>query len=80
MTFVPIFNVYFFSLQALLVGSNLSEAYERVRNTLPASWKNSWKLWPAVTAFSFTYIEPQSRFLFGGRLFPVHLHFPGDGG
>ena len=67
LVFTPIFNSYFFSMQSLLAGSTVKEAYERVRNTLPTSFVNSCKLWPAVTAFSFWYIQPQFRFLFAGK-------------
>lgn len=27
---------------------------------------NSWKLWPAVTAFSFTFVDAQYRSIFAG--------------
>lgn len=33
---------------------------------LPISFVNSCKLWPAVTAFSFTYVPPQFRNVFSG--------------
>ncbi|KAI6893160.1 hypothetical protein KC318_g20874, partial [Hortaea werneckii] len=35
-------------------------------DTVPVSWKNSWKVWPFVTAFSFTFIPPESRSVFAG--------------
>ena len=34
--------------------------------TVPVSWVNSWKVWPMVTAFSFTFIPPESRSVFAG--------------
>jgi protein Mpv17 len=52
--FTPVFNTYFFGMQTLLSGGGLKAAKERVVNTVPISIKNSWKVWPAVTAFSFT--------------------------
>ncbi|GAB7351595.1 hypothetical protein MBLNU459_g2217t1 [Dothideomycetes sp. NU459] len=64
--FTPCFNTYFFGMQSLLSGSSLAEAKQRVIDTVPTSWKNSWKLWPAVTALSFTYIPPQYRSVFAG--------------
>jgi len=64
--FTPIFNTYFFGMQSLLSGATLTETKQRVVDTVPVSWKNSWKLWPAVTAFSFTYIQPQYRNVFAG--------------
>ena len=64
--FTPIFNTYFFGMQTLLSGGSFADAKERVINTVPVSWKNSWKLWPAVTAFSFTFIPWQYRNVFAG--------------
>ena len=63
--FVPVVNTYFFGMQSLLAGSGLDEAKERVKKAVPISWKNSWKLWPMVTAISFTYVPPQYRSVFG---------------
>lgn len=68
LVFAPIFNTYFFSMQSLLSGASFPEAWERVKNTVPRSFIDSWKLWPAVTAFSFTFIKPQYRFLFAGEV------------
>ncbi len=64
--FTPLFNTYFFGMQTLLSGGSFKDAKERVINTVPVSWKNSWKLWPAVTAFSFTFIPWQYRNVFAG--------------
>ena len=66
MLFTPIFNTYFFGMQTLLSGGSLRDAKERVVKTVPVSWKNSWKLWPAVTAFTFTFIRAQNRSVFAG--------------
>lgn len=64
--FTPIFNSYFFGMQSLLSGDNLSEVWERIRRTVPVSFVNSCRLWPAVTAFSFTFIGAQYRSIFAG--------------
>lgn len=64
--FTPIFNSYFFGMQCLLSGATFPEIIERIKNTVPTSWINSCKLWPIVTAFSFTYIPIQYRSIFGG--------------
>ncbi|KAI0542956.1 hypothetical protein GGR58DRAFT_450145 [Xylaria digitata] len=64
--FTPLFNVYFFGAQALLSGDNLAEAWRRVVNTVPVSWVNSCKLWPAVTAFNFAFVPFEYRSIFGG--------------
>ncbi|KAK5689517.1 hypothetical protein LTR97_012857 [Elasticomyces elasticus] len=64
--FAPIFNTYFFGMQSLLSGGTLEEARKRIIDTVPTAFWNSWKFWPAVTAFSFTYLKPQNRPLFAG--------------
>ena len=64
--FTPVFNTYFFGMQTLLAGGGMEEAWRRVRDTVPVSWRNSWKVWPAVTAFSFTFVAPQFRSVFAG--------------
>ncbi|KAI9745835.1 MAG: hypothetical protein M1818_000516 [Claussenomyces sp. TS43310] len=71
LAFTPIFNAYFFGMQSLL--ANLpawdpAAVWAHVRRTVPRSFVNSWKLWPAVTAFSFTFVEPQYRSLFAGLI------------
>ncbi|KAI0971402.1 hypothetical protein F4678DRAFT_432769 [Xylaria arbuscula] len=64
--FTPLFNVYFFGAQALLSGDTLAEAWRRVYNTVPVSFVNSCKLWPAVTAFNFAFVPIEYRSIFGG--------------
>ncbi|KAF1356324.1 hypothetical protein BDV97DRAFT_279993, partial [Delphinella strobiligena] len=65
--FTPCFNTYFFGMQSLLSGASLQEAKQRVLDTVPVSFVNSWKVWPAVTAFSFTFIrQPHNRSVFAG--------------
>ena len=59
--FTPVFNTYFFGMQALLTGEHTSGIIARVKATVPTSMLNSLKLWPAVTAFSFTFLAPQYR-------------------
>ena len=53
-------------MQSLLSGDSFADAWERIKRTVPTSFINSCKLWPAVTAFNFTYILPQYRALFAG--------------
>jgi len=67
MVFTPVFNSYFFGMQSLLAGASLSEIIERIRHTVPKSWYNSWKVWPAVMAFNFTYVPLEFRSIFAGR-------------
>ena len=67
LVFTPVFNSYFFGMQALLSGNTWSQTWEHVKRTVPTSFINSWKLWPAVTAFNFTYIQPQFRAIFAGK-------------
>lgn len=66
--FTPIFNTYFFGMQSLLSGCNLEQTKRRIVDTVPVSFVNSWKVWPAVTAFSFTFIQPQNRSVFAGGI------------
>ncbi|PMD30164.1 hypothetical protein L207DRAFT_559146 [Hyaloscypha variabilis F] len=62
--FAPTINTYFFAMQSFLSGDSLPEVWERIKNTVPTSMINSCKLWPAATAFSFTFIDPQYRSIF----------------
>ncbi|TVY83681.1 Protein SYM1 [Lachnellula suecica] len=64
--FTPINNSYFFGMQSLLCGDSLPEIWERIKRTVPPSMVNSLKLWPAVTAFNFTFIDPHFRSIFAG--------------
>ncbi|KAI1116941.1 hypothetical protein F5Y14DRAFT_405820 [Nemania sp. NC0429] len=68
LVFTPLFNVYFFGSQALLSGDSPGEAWRRVCNTVPVSFVNSCKLWPAVTALSFAVIPFEYRSLFAGAV------------
>jgi dihydroorotate dehydrogenase len=63
--FTPVFNTYFFGMQALLSGAT-AETWERITKTVPVSCLNSCKLWPAVTAFSFAFLPLEYRPVFGG--------------
>ena len=64
--FTPVFNTYFFGMQAALAGEDVAAVWERIKRTVPTSIVNSCKLWPAVTAFSFTFVPIEYRSLFGG--------------
>jgi len=66
MIFTPVFNTYFFGMQAILTGERPSGVLERIRKAVPISIANSIKVWPAVTAVSFAFILPQYRFMFSG--------------
>ena len=66
LAFTPIFNSYFFGMQSFLSGDSLPQVWERIQRTVPISFVNSCKLWPAVTAFSFTFIGAQYRSIFAG--------------
>lgn len=43
-----------------------SDTLERIKHTVPVSWVNSCKLWPAVTAFMFAFVPLEYRSIFGG--------------
>lgn len=64
--FAPIFNTYFFGMQALLSGNPPSAIIHRVIATVPESVVSSAKFWPAVTALNFTLIPAHLRFAFSG--------------
>ena len=64
--FTPIFNSYFFGMQSFLVGDSWDAILNRIRRTVPVSFVNSMKLWPAVTAFSFAFIPMEYRSVFAG--------------
>lgn len=67
--FTPIFNSYFFGMQSLLTNLpnfSLQQTWEHIQRTVPVSFVNSCKLWPAVTAFSFSFISAQYRSIFAG--------------
>ena len=53
-------------MQSLLAGDSLAQVAERIKNTVPVSVVNSLKIWPAVTAISFTFIPLEYRSLFVG--------------
>ncbi|KAE8363543.1 hypothetical protein BDV27DRAFT_165419 [Aspergillus caelatus] len=59
--YTPLFNVYFFAFHGILSGEGVPGAIERVKNTVPTSIPRSFLYWPLVTAFNFTYVQPQSR-------------------
>ncbi|EPE06590.1 mpv17 pmp22 family protein [Ophiostoma piceae UAMH 11346] len=64
--FTPIFNTYFFGMQAMLAGEGLRASWNRVCQTVPTSVVNSLKVWPAVTAINFTFIPLEYRSIFAG--------------
>lgn len=64
--FAPIFNTYFFGMQAILAGASPSAVIERVKGAVPESVISSAKFWPAVTALNFTVIPAHLRFAFSG--------------
>lgn len=44
----------------------MDQVWDRIKRTVPTSMINSLRLWPAVTAFSFTFIDAQYRSIFAG--------------
>lgn len=53
-------------MQAFLSGASSEDTLERIKKAVPESIKNSVKLWPAVTALTFWFIQPQYRFMTTG--------------
>ncbi len=66
MVFAPVFNTYFFGMQALLSGETMHGVIHRVQAAVPESILSSAKFWPAVTALNFTLIPAHLRFAFSG--------------
>ena len=66
MVFAPVFNTYFFGMQALLSGETMHGVIHRVQAAVPESIFSSAKFWPAVTALNFTLIPAHLRFAFSG--------------
>ncbi|KAI1877640.1 hypothetical protein JX265_003648 [Neoarthrinium moseri] len=62
-TFAPLLNTYFFSMQAFLTGGDI---VERIKEKVPVTWTNSWKLWPAVIAFNLAFVPIQFRGVVAG--------------
>ncbi|KAI1001552.1 hypothetical protein K3495_g6648 [Podosphaera aphanis] len=59
--FTPVNNLYYFSMHSLLAGNSLADTWEHLKRTVPTSIYTSCQFWPIMTAFSFTFIEPQYR-------------------
>ncbi|KAF2230243.1 hypothetical protein EV356DRAFT_436637, partial [Viridothelium virens] len=77
LVFTPLFLSYFFTAHALLTPllcaspspaqlPSPTQLAEKLGETVPRGFVNSWKLWPAVTAVSFTVVQPQYRAVFAG--------------
>lgn len=64
--FAPLFNTYFFGMQALLSGASMHETIQRIKKAVPESVISSAKFWPAVTALNFSVIPSHLRFAFSG--------------
>ncbi|EXJ94941.1 hypothetical protein A1O1_00059 [Capronia coronata CBS 617.96] len=64
--FAPVFNTYFFGMQAVLTNQPPSVIMHRVVSTVPESLVSSAKFWPLVTALNFTLIPAHLRFAVSG--------------
>ncbi|KAK2593638.1 hypothetical protein QQS21_008642 [Conoideocrella luteorostrata] len=62
----PTFNTYFFGAQALLSGESIEATFQRIKDTVPTSWVNSFKVWPATVAFSMAFLPFEFRSIFSG--------------
>ncbi|KAG6003098.1 hypothetical protein E4U21_002401 [Claviceps maximensis] len=62
----PTFNTYFFGAQALLSGESAEATVQRIRDTVPTSWLNSLKVWPATVAISMAFLPFEFRSIFSG--------------
>ncbi|OAR00747.1 hypothetical protein LLEC1_06125 [Akanthomyces lecanii] len=66
LTFSVAFPTYFFGMQALLSGESLAGIVQRLQDTVPRSWQNSWKIWPAAMTFNLALVPLEYRALFSG--------------
>ncbi|KAK4169851.1 putative mpv17 pmp22 family protein [Cladorrhinum sp. PSN259] len=66
--FTPVFNTYFFGMQALLSGATMPEVWERITKTVPTSIYNSCKVWPIVMGINFAYVPLPFRSVFSGGI------------
>ncbi|KAJ6786188.1 hypothetical protein PWT90_00750 [Aphanocladium album] len=66
LTFAVAFPTYFFGMQALLSGESISGTIQRLQDTVPRSWQNSWKVWPAAMTVNLTFVPLEYRALFSG--------------
>ncbi|KAM3524135.1 hypothetical protein MY4038_007876 [Beauveria bassiana] len=67
-TFAVAFPTYFFGMQALLSGESIAGTIQRLQDTVPRSWQNSWKVWPAAMAFNLSLVPLEYRALFSGLI------------
>lgn len=66
LVFTPLFLTYFFGMQSMLSGQSFMGIVERIRDGVPVSFVNSWKIWPAATAVTMTVIPAHFRNVFVG--------------
>ncbi|ROV95278.1 hypothetical protein VPNG_08936 [Cytospora leucostoma] len=64
--FTPLFNAYFFGMQALLAGDTAAEVWDRIRRTVPRTVVDSCKLWPFVNVINFSVMPVEFRGVFAG--------------
>ncbi|KAK7741753.1 Dihydroorotate dehydrogenase (quinone), mitochondrial [Cytospora paraplurivora] len=64
--FTPLFNAYFFGMQALLAGDTLAGTWDRIKRTVPKTMVNSCKLWPFVNVINFSVMPVEFRGVFAG--------------
>lgn len=57
---------YYFGSRAILSGDSFEAVVDRIINTVPTSVLNSLRLWPPVTAFTFTFVPMEFRAVFSG--------------
>lgn len=60
------FSTYFFGAQALLSGESMEATARRIKETVPVSWINALKVWPATVAFSMAFLPFEFRSIFAG--------------
>jgi protein Mpv17 len=56
--YAPVFGTYYFGMQSLLSGYNVSQTWDRVKTAMPVSVKSSWMFWPPITGLTFAFVNP----------------------
>jgi protein Mpv17 len=62
--YTPFISGCFFSFQGILEGKGALELYEKLETKWINSMQVSWRFWPVVNLFSFTFLPFQFRMLF----------------
>lgn len=60
----PLMSTYFFSMHSVLSGNTLASTWDHLKQTLPQTWKWTFRYWPVVNAINFSVVPTQLRGIF----------------